>query len=359
MRNLLVTGGAGFIGSNFVHFWSEKFPEDKLIVLDKLTYAGNLENLKALEHTENYTFVKGDICNAAFVEGVFIDFSIDTVVNFAAESHVDRSILGPRDFIETNVMGTFNLLEIARKVWDDDFVGKRFLHVSTDEVYGSLGPEGLFTELTPFAPNSPYAASKASSDHLVRAYFHTYGLPVVTTNCSNNYGPFQFPEKLISLIIVNSLKGKPLPIYGDGTNVRDWLYVVDHCKAIERVLEVGALGETYNIGGNNEWKNIDIVKLVADTVDEICAADKALQDDFPMEGPRRELITFVTDRPGHDQRYAIDSSKISTELSWGPEESFETGIKKTILWYLENCEWWERIMSGEYKDYYDLQYGDR
>ena len=361
MRNLLVTGGAGFIGSNFVLFWSEKFPEDKLIVLDKLTYAGNLENLKACEGTENYTFVKGDICDAVFVEGVFKDFSIDTVVNFAAESHVDRSILGPRDFIETNVLGTFNLLELARKLWDGDYEGKRFLHVSTDEVYGSLGPDGLFTELTPFAPNSPYAASKASSDHLVRAYFHTYGLPTVTTNCSNNYGPFQFPEKLIPLIIVNSLKGKPLPVYGDGSNVRDWLYVADHCKAIGKVLEDGALGETYNIGGNNEWKNIDIVKLVADLVDEICAGDKALGDDFPMEGggPRRDLITFVTDRPGHDQRYAIDSSKITEELSWSLDESFESGIRKTIRWYLDNRDWWERILSGEYKDYYDLQYGDR
>ncbi|MEE9543561.1 MAG: dTDP-glucose 4,6-dehydratase [Thermodesulfobacteriota bacterium] len=359
MRNLLVTGGAGFIGSNFVHFFSEKFPKDKLVVLDKLTYAGNLENLKALEGTKNYTFVKGDICNATFVESVFKDYAIDTVVNFAAESHVDRSILGPRDFIETNVIGTFNLLEVARKVWDSDFEGKRFLHVSTDEVYGSLGAEGLFTELTPFAPNSPYAASKASSDHLVRAYFHTYGLPVVTTNCSNNYGPFQFPEKLIPLIIVNSLKGKPLPVYGDGLNVRDWLYVIDHCKAIEKVLADGELGETYNIGGNNEWKNIDIVKLVADLVDEICAADSALGDAFPMEGPRRDLITFVTDRPGHDQRYAIDSTKIWTELSWRPEESFESAIRKTIHWYLDNREWWERIISGAYKDYYDLQYSDR
>jgi dTDP-glucose 4,6-dehydratase len=354
----MVTGGAGFIGSNFVHFWSENFSSDKIVVLDKLTYAGNLENLKALEGNPNYTFVKGDICNPTFVESVFKEHAIDTVVNFAAESHVDRSILGPREFIETNVMGTFNLLEVARKIWDEDFEAKRFLHVSTDEVYGTLGAEGFFTELTPFAPNSPYAASKASSDHLVRAYFHTYGLPVVTTNCSNNYGPFQFPEKLIPLIIVNSLKGKPLPVYGDGSNVRDWLYVVDHCKAIGRVLDDGRLGETYNIGGNNEWKNIDIVKLVADLVDEICAADKEIEEAFPMDAPRRELITFVTDRPGHDQRYAIDSMKISEELSWSPEESFESGIRKTIHWYLDNREWWERIVSGEYKDYYDLQYGE-
>ena len=360
MRKVLITGGAGFIGSNFVLHIRKTHPADRLIVLDKLTYAGNLENLKSLQEGPLYRFVKGDINDAAFVDSLFADEGIDTVVNFAAESHVDRSILGPRDFIETNIMGTFNLLETARKHWltAGKTEGKRFLHVSTDEVYGSLGPTGLFTEETAYSPNSPYAASKASSDHLVRAYFHTYGLPVVTTNCSNNYGPYQFPEKLIPLMVINALKGKPLPVYGDGQNVRDWLYVEDHCSAIDRVLEKGALGETYNVGGRNEKKNIDIVKLVCSFVDERASA-KALKEEYPFEGSREKLITFVKDRPGHDRRYAIDCTKMEKELGWSPAHCFEDGIRKTIDWYIENRHWWERIISGEYTKYYSLQYSGR
>ena len=362
MRTILITGGAGFIGANFVLHLSKAAPEARLVVLDKLTYAGNLENLKTLAEGPNYRFVKGDINDAGLVDGLFNEEAIDTVVNFAAESHVDRSILGPRDFVETNILGTFTLLEAARKYWlrgEGRPEGKRFLHVSTDEVYGSLGADGLFTETTAYSPNSPYAASKASSDHLVRAYFHTYGLPVVTTNCSNNYGPFQFPEKLIPLMVINALKGKPLPVYGDGQNVRDWLFVEDHCKAIALVLDKGRLGETYNVGGRNEKKNIDIVNLVCSLVDERAEKDATFRKEFPFEGRRSSLIHFVKDRPGHDRRYAIDCSKIEKELGWTPEHAFEDGIRKTVDWYMDNTHWWERILSGKYTEYYNLQYGKR
>jgi dTDP-glucose 4,6-dehydratase len=360
MRKLLVTGGAGFIGSNFALYWVRTHPGDRMIVIDSLTYAGNLENLKEIEGKSGYRFIKGDIADHRLIGSIFNEEEIDTVVNFAAESHVDRSITGPKAFIETNINGTFSLLEAARGNWlasDVEIGNKRFLHVSTDEVYGSLGPDGLFTEETPYSPNSPYSASKAASDHLVRAYFHTYGLPTVTTNCSNNYGPYQFPEKLIPLIIINALNAKPLPVYGDGTNIRDWLYVEDHCSAIDLAINKGRLGETYNIGGRNEWKNIDIVNLICDLVDKKCADDSELARRFPYDKARRELISFVTDRPGHDQRYAIDSTKIETELGWKTAETFETGINKTLNWYLENQSWWERITSGEYKEYYEEQYG--
>jgi dTDP-glucose 4,6-dehydratase len=361
MRKVLVTGGAGFIGSNFVRFMLGKYPGDRFIVLDKLTYAGNLENLEGCGDGENYSFIKGDISDNELVERIFIKERVTTVVNFAAESHVDRSILGPRAFIETNILGTFMLLEAARKHWLDlgEPGDKRFIHVSTDEVYGSLGPEGYFTELTPYSPNSPYSASKASSDHLVRAYYHTYGLPAVTTNCSNNYGPYQFPEKLIPLMIINALKGEKLPVYGDGGNVRDWLYVLDHCRAVDRVINDGRPGETYNIGGRCEMKNIDIVKLITRTVDELVSKDEKLSRTYPFKGSRAELIEFVKDRPGHDRRYAIDSSKIEKELGWTPRTAFEDGIKMTIEWYVENTTWWERILSGEYTKFYERQYGKR
>ncbi|WKZ32487.1 MAG: dTDP-glucose 4,6-dehydratase [Thermodesulfobacteriota bacterium] len=357
MRKILITGGAGFIGSNFVLHMRAAHPGDRLVVLDKLTYAGNLENLASLKEGPLYRFVKGDITDKNLVDALFTEEGLDTVVNFAAESHVDRSILGPRDFIETNILGTFTLLEAARKHWGDNHGGKRFLHVSTDEVYGTLGPTGFFTETTAYSPNSPYAASKASSDHLVRAYFHTYGLPVLTTNCSNNYGPYQFPEKLIPLMVINALKGKSLPVYGDGLNVRDWLYVEDHCRAVDTVLEKGMLGETYNIGGRNEKKNIEIVKLICSVLDRK-AAEGALKE-YPFEGSREKLITFVKDRPGHDRRYAIDCSKMEKELGWAPAHCFEDGIAKTIGWYIANRDWWERIISGEYTKYFSLQYGGR
>lgn len=348
MKTLLITGGAGFIGSNFVHHWVRNHPDDRVINLDALTYAGNLENLKGIDESAGYRFVHGDVCDAKFIRKLFADEKIDHVVHFAAESHVDRSITGPEAFITTNIHGTFNLLETARKAWGDCTTGCRFLHVSTDEVYGSLTAEApAFTETTPFAPNSPYAASKASSDHLVRAYFHTYGMPVLTTNCSNNYGPYQFPEKLIPLVIMNSLEDKPLPVYGDGLNIRDWLHVDDHCRGIDRVLHDGRPGETYNIGGCNEWTNIDIVRLVCATLDEL----------RPGKNPKSELITFVKDRPGHDQRYAINADKIMSELNWEPEYTFETGIRQTVEWYLDNEQWWSRIRDGSYLEYYQQQYG--
>jgi len=362
MRKVLITGGAGFIGSNFVLHLSKAAPDARLVVLDKLTYAGNLENLKTLSEGANYRFVRGDINDARLVEGLFAEEGIDTVVNFAAESHVDRSILGPKDFVETNILGTFTLLEAARKHWlalEGGAEGKRFLHVSTDEVYGSLGATGLFTETTAYRPNSPYAASKASSDHLVRAYCHTYGLPAVTTNCSNNYGPYQFPEKLIPLMVINALKGAPLPVYGDGQNVRDWLFVEDHCKAIALVLREGRTGETYNVGGRNEKKNIDIVRTICSLIDERAAKDGRLRQEFPFEGSRASLIHFVKDRPGHDRRYAIDCTKMENELGWTPGHVFEEGIRKTVDWYIDNRQWWERIISGEYTEYYGLQYGGR
>jgi len=348
MKRLLVTGGAGFIGSNFVRYWLKQNPEDLVFNLDALTYAGNLENLKEVEQAESYRFIHGDICDQALVNRVFEQEQIDHVVHFAAESHVDRSISGPETFIRTNVLGTFNLLEAARRHWQGERQACRFLHVSTDEVYGSLGPEDPpFTEQHPFAPNSPYSASKASSDHLVRSYFHTYQLPVVTTNCSNNYGPYQFPEKLIPLVFVNALAGKPLPIYGDGKNVRDWLHVEDHCRGIESVLDKGELGETYNIGGCNEWTNIDIVRLICQRLDELSPGDR----------PKADLITYVRDRPGHDKRYAIDASKIINDLGWSPGYTFETGIEQTLHWYLAHPGWLEQVNSGEYREYYRKQYG--
>lgn len=346
MKTLLVTGGAGFIGSNFVRYWLTTHPQDRVINLDALTYAGNLENLRDIEANPQYRFVQGDICDRARVDGLFEAEGIDTVVNFAAESHVDRSILGPEAFIRTNVHGTFTLLDVARQRWGGD-PACRFLHVSTDEVYGSLGEQDpAFTETTPFAPNSPYSASKAASDHLVRAYHHTYGLPVLTTNCSNNYGPYQFPEKLIPLVILNALENKPLPVYGDGQNIRDWLYVEDHCRAIDAVLQGGRLGETYNIGGKNEIRNLDIVKTVCRILDEKVPADR----------PREELISFVKDRPGHDRRYAIDAAKIERELGWVPAHTFEQGIRETVGWYLENQEWCGRVRDGVYREYYERQY---
>jgi dTDP-glucose 4,6-dehydratase len=365
MRKILVTGGAGFIGANFTRYMLEKEPSSRVVVLDKLTYAGNLENLEGLKDLPGFKFVKGDIQDFELVDSVFEKEAIDTVVNFAAESHVDRSILGPRVFLETNVMGTFTLLEAASKHWPKDGGGHsvpgghRFLHVSTDEVYGSLGDEGLFTEETPYSPNSPYSASKAASDHLVRAYHHTYGLPVVTTNCSNNYGPYQFPEKLIPLMIINGLKGKPLPVYGDGQNVRDWLYVEDHCAAVALALDEGRVGETYNIGGRTEMRNIEIVRLICSAIDGLVEGDAALAKEYPFEGSRSTLIEFVKDRPGHDRRYAIDCTKIEKELGWRAGTGLEEGLQKTVSWYVKNRAWWERIISGEYMEYYELQYKER
>ena len=348
MRRLLVTGGAGFIGSNFIRYWLARHPGDRVVNLDLLTYAGNLENLADIEALPAYRFVQGDIGDRALVESLLSEERIDILVNFAAESHVDRSILGPEAFIDTNITGTFALLEAAKAVWGDDAHGQRFLQVSTDEVYGSLAPdEPPFDERHRYAPNSPYSASKAASDHLVRAYHKTYGLPVLTTNCSNNYGPYQFPEKLIPLTILNALEGKPIPVYGDGNNIRDWLYVEDHCSGIEAVLEGGEPGEVYNIGGINEWRNIDIVQLICDRLD-------ALQ---PGSASYREQITFVTDRPGHDRRYAIDATRMGTRLDWRPAHDFESGITATIRWYLEHRDWCDRVRSGAYRDYYQRQYG--
>ncbi|NCQ89615.1 MAG: dTDP-glucose 4,6-dehydratase [Microcystis aeruginosa LG13-03] len=351
-RSIVITGGAGFIGSNFVHHWCENYPEDRVIVLDALTYAGNLHNLGTLKDRKNFRFLQGDICDRALVDELFASENIDTVAHFAAESHVDRSILGPGAFVQTNVVGTFTLLESFRQHWlsnhqPDNY---RFLHVSTDEVYGSLGVDDpAFTETTPYAPNSPYSASKAGSDHLARAYFHTYGMPTIITNCSNNYGSYHFPEKLIPLMCINILLGKPLPVYGDGQNVRDWLYVRDHCQALDTVIHKGKAGETYNIGGNNEVKNIDLVRMLCDLMDE-------LAPDLPVK-PAQNLITFVKDRPGHDRRYAIDASKIRTELGWQPQETVEGGLRKTIQWYLDHRDWWQPLLSKEYQEYYGKVYG--
>jgi dTDP-glucose 4,6-dehydratase len=346
---ILVTGGAGFIGSNFVLRWIKR-EASAVINLDKLTYAGNLQNLTTVADDPRHEFVQGDINDRDLVRNILERRRPRAIVHFAAESHVDRSIVGPDDFIRTNIDGTFALLEAARAYWKNlsGNPGFRFLHVSTDEVYGSLGPhDPPFSEMTPYAPNSPYAASKAASDHLVRAYRHTYGLPTLTTNCSNNYGPFQFPEKLIPLMIFNALNGKPLPVYGDGLNVRDWLYVEDHCEAIAAVLKSGRQGETYNIGGWNEKKNIDIVHLICDIVDELAGS---------RGKSRRELVTFVKDRPGHDRRYAMDARKIERELGWRPKETFETGIRKTVGWYLENQEWVRNVTSGDYRKWIETQY---
>jgi dTDP-glucose 4,6-dehydratase len=360
-EKILVTGGAGFIGANFIRYLLARTGFAGIVVnYDKLTYAGNLTSLADIKEAfggKSYFFEKGDICDYERVEEVFTKYKIDTVVHFAAESHVDRSICGPKDFIDTNINGTFTLLEAARQAWGDRD-GVRFHHVSTDEVYGSLGETGYFHETTPYDPRSPYSASKAASDHIVRAYYHTYGLPVTISNCSNNYGPYQFPEKLIPLITINALKGIELPVYGDGKNVRDWLFVQDHCSGIDAVLRKGRTGETYNIGGKNEWTNIDIVRLVCELVDEFTAADAALKGRFPFEGARSDLITFVKDRPGHDRRYAIDTAKIERELKWHPETDFKDGIRKTIGWYIENEDWWGRIVSGEYMEYYEKQYPD-
>lgn len=337
MKNILVTGGAGFIGSNFINYILNKRDDYFIVNLDKLTYAGNLENLKEVESKKNYTFIKGDIVNAELINFVFEKYKIKYVINFAAESHVDRSISGSEIFFRTNVIGTNVLLEAAKR-----FNVERFLQISTDEVYGSLGPIGLFSEKTPIAPNSPYSASKASSDMMTMAFNHTYGLPTVITRCSNNYGPLQFPEKLIPLMILNAIQNKKLPVYGDGMNIRDWIYVIDHNKAVELVFEKGKIGEVYNIGASNELPNIEIVKVILKNLNK-----------------SEELIQFVKDRPGHDKRYAIDSSKIQNELKWKPEFNFESAIVNTIEWYLKNKKWWERIISGEYQSYYNKQYSDR
>jgi dTDP-glucose 4,6-dehydratase len=350
--HLLITGGAGFIGSNFVHHWCQQYPQHSVIVLDALTYAGNRQTLADLEGKDNFRFVQGDICDRELIDSLLREEQIGMVAHFAAESHVDRSILGPGAFVQTNVVGTFTLLESFRQYWNEKGQPQsdRFLHVSTDEVYGSLeADDPAFTETTPYSPNSPYSASKAGSDHLARAYFHTYGMPTIITNCSNNYGPYHFPEKLIPLMCINILLGKPLPVYGDGQNVRDWLYVGDHCQALETVLHKGKAGETYNIGGNNEVKNLDLVTLLCQLMDE-------LAPDLPIK-PASQLITFVKDRAGHDRRYAIDATKIRTELGWTPQETVEQGLRKTIQWYLENPNWWQPLLSEDYKNYYQKVYG--
>jgi len=355
MRRILVTGGAGFIGANFVRFWIKRHPEDRITNLDKLTYAGNVENLKEIESFAQYKFVHGDICDSELVRRVFHAEEVDTVVHFAAESHVDRSILAPDSFIRTNVHGTFTLLEAARICWlpqtSPTVEEPRFLHVSTDEVYGSLGPEDPpFHEAARYMPNSPYSASKAAADHLVRAYHHTYGLPAIITNGSNNYGPYQFPEKLIPLTIQQAIKGEPIPVYGTGENIRDWIYIRDHCSGLEAVLERGKIGETYNLGGGNQWRNIDLVETICDLLDKKLGA---------RTSPRRSLIRFVEDRPGHDLRYAMDISKITRELGWRPRETLATGIAKTVGWYLDHQEWVQRVIAGGYRDYFDTQYGVR
>lgn len=354
MKSLLVTGGCGFIGANFIHQVLADPQIRRLVNLDKLTYAGNLDNLRGLETDRRYRFVHGDICDQALLDQVFREERIDTVVHFAAESHVDRSIAGPGEFVRTNIQGTFALLEAARQSWSEIAPSsrQRFLHVSTDEVYGSLGETGFFTETTPYDPRSPYSASKAASDHLVSAYWHTYALPVMITNCSNNYGPYQFPEKLIPLIINNALTGKDLPVYGDGRNVRDWLFVGDHCTAIQAVLARGRIGETYNVGGNSEKPNIEVVETICDLLDERVGL-------LPDRRPRRSLIRFVKDRAGHDRRYAIDASKIRNELGWEPSIDFVSGIAQTIAWYLEHSDWMEAILDGSYQEYYQGMYGDR
>ena len=351
---ILITGGAGFIGANFVLDWLHN-NDEPVLNLDKLTYAGNLKNLSSLNRDTRHVFVQGDIGDRELVKQLLVQYRPRAIVNFAAESHVDRSIHGPEDFIQTNVVGTFHLLEESRHYWsglpEREKTAFRFLHVSTDEVYGSLqADDAPFTETTPYAPNSPYSASKAASDHLVRAYHHTYSMPVLTTNCSNNYGPYQFPEKLIPLMILNATQGKPLPIYGDGMNVRDWLFVTDHCSAIRTVLQGGRVGETYNVGGWNEMPNIEIVKIVCALLDEM-RPDKA--------GPYARLLNYVKDRPGHDRRYAIDASKIHSELGWKPAETFETGIRKTVRWYLDNMDWVENVASGEYRKWLDTNYLER
>jgi dTDP-glucose 4,6-dehydratase len=351
-KQLLVTGAAGFIGANFMHYWAQAHPQDKLVGYDALTYAGNQANLDGLRSNKNFSFVHANICDSERVKAVMREHRIDTIVHFAAESHVDRSITGPDEFIETNIVGTHSLLKAAKEVWlgGEAVIPHRFHHVSTDEVYGSLAADAPgFFEAQKYEPNSPYSASKAASDHLVRAYHHTYGLQVSTSNCSNNYGPFHFPEKLIPLCLTNILGGQPLPVYGDGSNIRDWLYVEDHCRGIELVLEKGEVGEVYNIGGNNEWSNLAIVKLLCEQLDARFAADPALAERFPLapgatKRSATELIEFVEDRAGHDWRYAIDASKIMSELGYLPRESFETGLKRTLDWYLDNEDWWRPLL---------------
>jgi dTDP-glucose 4,6-dehydratase len=347
MKKILITGGAGFIGSHVVRRFVTKYPDYHIYNLDALTYAGNLENIADIQDTPNYSFVKGDIVDADFIDELFTKHQFDGVLHLAAESHVDRSITDPLSFVKTNVIGTMNLLNAAKKIWANDISGKRFYHISTDEVYGSLGAEGLFTETTAYDPNSPYSASKASSDHFVRAYGETYGLPYVITNCSNNYGPNHFPEKLIPLFINNIIEKKPLPVYGDGKYTRDWLFVEDHAVAIDLVFHEGKNHDTYNIGGFNEWQNIDLVKLLCELMDQKLGR---------TAGESAELITYVKDRPGHDLRYAIDASKINTELGWKPSVTFEQGLARTIDWYLTNEAWLKNVTSGAYQNYYASQY---
>src|SRR5574344_331901 len=349
-RKILITGAAGFIGSHVIRRFVNEYPDYMCYNLDALTYAGNLENLTDIDKKPNYQFIKGDITDTDFIERLFQEYKFDGVVHLAAESHVDRSITDPLCFIRTNVLGTANLLNAAKNLWKGNMEGKRFYHVSTDEVYGSLGSEGFFTEKTAYDPRSPYSASKASSDHLVRAYHHTFGLPVVISNCSNNYGPNQFPEKLLPLMINNIIHNKPLPVYGKGENVRDWLYVVDHARAIDLIFHKGKVADTYNIGGFNEWKNIDLIKVLIKVTDRLLGRPVGTSD---------HLITHVTDRAGHDLRYAIDSSKLKNELGWKPSLQFEAGIEKTVRWYLENQEWMDRVTSGEYEKYYEQMYARR